>query len=64
MERNGGWEKRLQIENDNIVEHQVQPRTKDELCALWTNVCPHGLKNWLFMLNQISSLQKKKKKKN
>jgi hypothetical protein len=39
------WSRRLQIEKDDIVEHQVQPWTKDELDALWTSVCCHGLGN-------------------
>jgi hypothetical protein len=42
--------RRLQIEKDNTVEHQVQPWTEDELDALWTGVHRHGLRNWLLML--------------
>ncbi len=43
--KNAGWSKRLQIEKDDIAEHQVQPWTKGELDALWISVYWHGLEN-------------------
>jgi hypothetical protein len=37
------WSRGLQIEKDDTIEHQVQPSTKNELDALWTGICWHGL---------------------